>query len=86
MSASAIGYYGDRGDEVLSEDSNPGDDFFPEICRGWEEAAEKSSGMRVLNIRIGLVLSSSGGISRRILGPFKIGIGGKIGSGNQYIS
>jgi uncharacterized protein (TIGR01777 family) len=88
VSASAVGYYGDRGDEVLSEESNPGDGFFPEVCREWEEATEKaiSSGIRVLNIRIGLVLSSSGGILRRILGPFRIGIGGKIGSGKQYIS
>ncbi len=64
VSASAVGYYGDRGDQVLSEDSNPGDGFFPEVCREWEEATEKaiSSGIRVLNIRIGLVLSSSGGI------------------------
>ncbi|HYA83772.1 MAG TPA: TIGR01777 family oxidoreductase, partial [Candidatus Bathyarchaeia archaeon] len=88
VSASAVGYYGDMGDQVLSEESNPGDGFFPEVCREWEEATEKakSSGIRVLNIRIGLVLSSSGGILRRILGPFKMGLGGRIGSGTQYIS
>jgi uncharacterized protein len=88
VSASAVGYYGDRGDQVLSEESNPGDGFFPEVCRKWEEATEKakSSGIRVLNIRIGLVLSSSGGILARILGPFRVGLGGKIGSGTQYIS
>jgi uncharacterized protein len=88
VSASAVGYYGDRGDQVLSEESKPGDGFFPEVCHEWEEATEKakSSGIRILNIRIGVVLSSSGGILGRILGPFRMGLGGKIGSGTQYIS
>jgi len=66
----------------------PGASFFPKVCSEWEDATEKakSSGIRILNVRLGIVLSSSGGILAKILPPFKMGFGGKIGSGKQYVS
>jgi uncharacterized protein len=87
MSASAIGYYGDRGDELLTEDSQPGSDFLPRICREWEEAAELAgASIRVVKLRIGAVLSTSGGALARMLPPFKAGLGGVLGGGHQYMS
>jgi uncharacterized protein len=88
VSASAIGYYGDRGDEILSEESPPGKDFLSEVCRDWEAAtgpaAEK--GIRVVHLRMGVVLSRKGGALAKMLPAFKLGLAGKIGSGRQYMS
>jgi len=88
ISASAVGYYGDRGDEILREDSPPGDGFLAEVCRQWETAAEPASqkGIRVVHLRLGVVLSGRGGALGKMLLPFKMGIGGRIGSGRQYMS
>ena len=88
ISASAMGYYGDRGEEVLHEESSPGRGFLSEICLAWEHAttpAEKS-GMRVVLLRIGIVLSPTGGPLAKMLLPFKLGLGGVVGSGQQYMS
>jgi uncharacterized protein (TIGR01777 family) len=86
--ASAIGYYGDRGAEVLSEDSAAGAGFLAEVCRAWEAAAEpaRQKGMRVVHLRFGLVLSATGGALAKMLPPFRLGLGGVLGSGRQYIS
>jgi uncharacterized protein (TIGR01777 family) len=88
ISASAIGYYGDRGDEVLTENSAPGKDFLSDICVEWEKAtalaAEK--GIRVVNTRFGIILDANGGALAKMLPPFRIGIGGRIGSGKQWMS
>jgi uncharacterized protein len=88
VSASATGYYGDRGDEILTEESQPSDGFLSDVCRSWEEATQiaKESGIRVVNLRIGIVLSSSGGMLSKILSPFKVGLGGTVGNGDQYMS
>jgi hypothetical protein len=88
VSASAIGYYGDRGSEVLREESPPGAGFLPEVCRQWEAATDAATrkGVRVVHLRTGLVLSAKGGAMGRMLLPFKLGAGGKIGSGSQYWS
>lgn len=86
--ASAMGFYGDRGDEVLDESSAPGTGFLARVCREWEAAAEpaRQRGIRVVNLRFGIVLTPRGGPLARMLPPFRIGVGGTIGSGNQYIS
>jgi hypothetical protein len=86
--ASAIGYYGDRGDEVLDEDSAAGIGFLASVCRDWEAAAALagSAGIRVLHLRFGVVLSPSGGALAKMLGPFRHGVGGPIGNGRQYVS
>jgi uncharacterized protein (TIGR01777 family) len=86
--ASAVGFYGNRGDEVLGEESLSGQGFLPEVCREWEEAthAVTEAGIRVVNIRIGLVLSPKGGALAKMLTPFKLGLGGRIGSGRQWWS
>ena len=86
--ASAVGYYGDRGDEVLREDSPPGQGFLPEVCQAWEEAAApaRDRAIRVVHLRLGMVLSRHGGALPRMLLPFKLGAGGRIGSGRQYVS
>jgi uncharacterized protein len=86
--ASAVGYYGDRGDEVLREDSRSGSGFLAEVCREWEAAASPAiqKGIRVTELRIGLVLSAEGGALKSMLFPFKLGLGGKIGNGKQYMS
>jgi uncharacterized protein (TIGR01777 family) len=92
VSASATGYYGDRGDEILTEESPPSssssNDYLSYVCRSWEEATQiaKESGIRVVNLRIGIVLSSSGGMLSKILPIFKLGFGIRIGNGNQYMS
>ncbi|MBI3326698.1 MAG: TIGR01777 family protein [Nitrospinae bacterium] len=86
--ASAIGYYGERGEEVLREESPPGLGFLAEVCRAWEAAAAPAvqRGIRVVHLRNGVVLSPAGGALAKMLTPFKMGIGGKLGSGRQYIS
>ena len=88
VSASATGFYGDRGAEVLREESASGDDFLSEVCREWEKAtlAASQAGIRVVHLRIGVVLAGEGGALKKMLTPFKLGVGGKIGSGSQYIS
>ena len=86
--ASAIGYYGDRGADVLTEESSPGAGFLPDVCREWEAAAEAAArkGIRVVALRIGVVLSPKGGALSRMLPLFRAGLGGVIGSGRQYVS
>ncbi|HLW79862.1 MAG TPA: TIGR01777 family oxidoreductase [Terriglobia bacterium] len=86
--ASAVGYYGDRGDEVLTEESSSGEGFLAGLCQEWEQAAEpaREKGIRVVNLRIGLVLSGAGGALKQMLTPFRLGLGGVIGSGRQYWS
>ncbi len=88
VSASAIGYYGDRGSELLREQSPPGTGFLPDVCRQWEAATDAATrkGIRVVHLRTGIVLSGKGGALRKMLLPFKLGVGGKIGSGEQYWS
>src|SRR5262249_50784587 len=87
-SASAIGYYGDRGDEVLREESAPGSGFLAELCRDWEASSEAASkrNIRVIHLRFGAILSPKGGALQKMLLPFRLGVGGKIGNGKQYIS
>lgn len=86
--ASAIGFYGDRGDEILEETSAAGTGFLPEVCQEWEAATEAAAGagIRVVHARFGVILSSEGGALKSMLLPFKMGAGGKIGSGRQYWS
>ncbi|MGZ8733577.1 MAG: TIGR01777 family oxidoreductase [Acidimicrobiia bacterium] len=88
VSASAIGYYGNRGDEKLTEDGPPGDDFLAGVCRRWEDATVPASeaGVRVVVVRTGIVLSPKGGVLKQLLLPFRLGIGGRTGSGRQYMS
>lgn len=86
--ASAIGYYGDRGDEILDETSPPGSGFLPDVCRAWEAATAPAAqaGIRVVNLRFGVILSPTGGALAKMLPPFRIGAGGRLGSGRQYMS
>lgn len=88
VSGSAVGYYGDRGDEVLTEDSGPGHDFTAEVCQAWEAATApaEAAGVRVVHVRTGIVLAAHGGVLDRLLLPFKLGLGGRVGSGRQYMS
>jgi uncharacterized protein (TIGR01777 family) len=88
VSASAVGFYGDCGDRLLREDSPPGNDFLANVCREWEQATEAASkaGIRVVHLRSGVVLAKEGGALAKMLPPFKMGVGGKIGSGRQYMS
>ncbi len=86
--ASAIGFYGDRGDTILDEDSEPGQGFLPDVSLEWEAAAApaRDAGLRVVHLRIGIVLSKHGGALKQMLLPFKLGVGGKLGDGSQYMS
>lgn len=88
ISASAIGFYGNRGDEVLTEASAKGEGFFPEVCEEWEAAGDQARefGARVVHPRIGVVLSKDGGALEKMLTPFKFGVGGTVGSGDQWMS
>jgi uncharacterized protein (TIGR01777 family) len=88
VSASATGFYGDRGAEILREESASGEGFLSEVCREWEKGTLHASqaGIRVVHLRIGLVLAGEGGALQKMLTPFKLGLGGKVGSGSQYIS
>lgn len=85
VSASAVGYYGDSGDKILTESTPAGDDFLAGVCRLWESHAHAApKGVRVVTPRIGVVLHPDGGALERMLLPFKLGLGGPLGSGNQY--
>ncbi len=86
--ASASGYYGDRGDELLTEESAPGSGFLADVCREWEAAAlpARAAGIRVVCVRTGLALSRSGGLLGTLLLPFRLGLGGPIGRGTRYWS
>ncbi|MDA2919440.1 TIGR01777 family oxidoreductase [Desulfobacterota bacterium AH_259_B03_O07] len=86
--ASAIGFYGDRDDEILTEESDFGTGFLAEVAKRWEAATDSASeaGIRVVNLRFGVVLSPKGGALEKMLLPFRLGLGGKMGSGDQYIS
>ncbi len=88
VSASAIGLYGDRGDEELCESSPPGRGFLPEVCREWEAAtaAASQAGIRVVHARLGAVLSAQGGALPKMLLPFRLGLGGRLGHGRQWLS
>jgi len=88
LCASAVGYYGDGGSQELDEDSPAGDGFLADVCRQWEQSCQpaRDAGIRVLNLRFGMVLSGSGGALKQMLLPFKLGLGGPIGGGQQYIS
>ena len=88
VSASAIGYYGDRGDEILAEDAPPASDFLADLCLNWEREAVRARefGTRVVPIRIGVVLGQDGGALQRMMAPFRLGLGGKLGSGRQWMS
>jgi uncharacterized protein len=85
VSASAIGYYGDRGGEELTEESSPGTDFLADVVREWERAAQGAS-VRSVQLRFGIVLSPRGGALAKMLPAFRIGIGGRLGSGGQWMS
>lgn len=88
VNASAIGYYGPRGDEELNEDSAPGSDFLAQLCREWEQAARaaESAGVRVAWVRVGVVLDREGGALAKLLTPFRLGAGGPVASGRQWMS
>jgi uncharacterized protein (TIGR01777 family) len=88
VSASAVGFYGDGGDSLLDEQSRPHPDFSHDLCAAWEAAALRAEklGMRVCIIRIGLVMGPGGGMLRRMLPAFKLGLGGRMGSGQQWMS
>jgi uncharacterized protein len=88
VSASAIGFYGDRGAQTLTEESGAGSGFLHDVCREWEAATEPAfrAGIRVVNLRFGMVLSAAGGALQKMLPPFKFGLGGRIGSGAQFMS
>ncbi len=88
VSASAIGYYGNRGNEVLTEQSPPGSSFLADLCREWESETETAAaaGTRVVRLRMGVILSSRGGALAKMLTPFRMGVGGRIGGGHQWWS
>jgi uncharacterized protein len=88
VSSSAIGYYGDRGEELLTEDSPAGSGYLANVCREWEAATEPAAqkGIRVVRLRTGIVLSPKGGALAKMLTPFRAGLGGPLGSGTQYMS
>lgn len=87
VSASAIGYYGDRGDEVLTETSAPGSGFLADVCRGWEAEADRATefGVRVVKLRIGFVLGRGGGALAQMVPAFRAFVGGRLGSGKQWM-
>jgi len=88
VSASAVGYYGSRGDEILTEDSPPSSDFLGEVALGWEHEAHaaRQFGVRVVTPRIGVVLGRGGGALAQMLPPFRLGVGGRLGTGKQWMS
>jgi len=88
VSASAVGYYGDRGAEMVDESSTPGAGFLADVCQQWEAATTtaRDANIRVVNLRIGVVISTKGGALASMLTPFRMGVGGVLGNGRQYIS
>lgn len=88
ISASAVGFYGSRGDEVLAEDAANGAGFLAEVARAWESATRsaEAAGIRVIHLRIGIVLGKEGGILKTVAPPFRLGLGGPLGNGGQYMS
>lgn len=88
LSASAIGYYGNRGDELLTETSSPGNDFLAHVCHEWEKATTPASekGIRTVLARFGIILAENGGALAKMLTPFQMGIGGRVGDGKQWMS
>ncbi len=88
ISASAIGFYGSRGDEMLVESSPPGSGFLPDVCSAWEREAEAAgaAGIRVVRVRIGVVLDPHGGALQKMLTPFRAGVGGRLGDGREWMS
>ena len=88
ISGSAVGWYGPRGDELLDERASPGSDFPAQLCRSWENEAEHASGLgvRVCCVRIGIVVALQGGAVARMLLPFRLGLGGRLGDGRQWMS
>jgi uncharacterized protein (TIGR01777 family) len=88
VSASAVGFYGDRGEEVLREESSSGSGFLAEVCRQWEAATAPAAqvGIRVVHLRFGMILSAKGGALQKLLLPFRFGLGGRLGSGRQFMS
>jgi uncharacterized protein len=88
LSASAIGYYGSRGDESLDEESSSGEGFLAEVAREWEDATSpaRRAGVRVVNLRFGVILSKASGALAKMLTPFRLGLGGRLGSGRQFFS
>jgi uncharacterized protein (TIGR01777 family) len=88
LSASAIGYYGDRGDELLTEESPPGKGFLPDVCTNWEKATAPAveKGIRTVHTRFGIILDANEGALAKMLTPFRMGIGGRIGDGKQWMS
>ena len=86
VSASAIGYYGDRGDESLNEQSSAGEGFLADVCKQWEAAAVAPAGTRVVNVRVGIVLAGGAGALKQMVPPFKLGLGGRVGHGRQFFS
>jgi len=88
VSVSAVGIYGDRGDEILNEDSAPGTGFLAEVSQAWEAAAQpaRDAGIRVVHPRLGMILGPDGGALAKMLPPFRLGLGGKLGSGAQWMS
>lgn len=88
LSASAVGYYGNRGEELLTENSPPGTGFLAHVCREWEKASQPlaKKGVRVVHTRFGMVLGPHGGALQKMLLPYKLGLGGKLGSGKQWMS
>lgn len=88
VSASAIGYYGDRGDEVLTEMSSPGNDFLAQLCRDWEAEAAKAEheGIHTIMLRFGIILAAHGGALQKMLPAFRLGLAGRLGNGQQWMS
>ena len=88
VTASAVGFYGNRGDAILDEDSAAGNGYFPELCAAWEEAARPAleAGIRVVHLRFGMVLGHDGGAMARLVPMFRLGLGGKLGNGRQWMS
>lgn len=88
INASAIGFYGSRGNELVDEETGPGEGFLANVCRQWESATApaEQAGIRIVKLRLGVILTPDGGIMGSMLRPFKLGLGGKVGSGDQVIS
>jgi len=88
ISASAIGYYGDCGDEIVAENHSLGSGFLPQVCKDWEAATSpaEQAGIRAVKLRLGIVMTPKGGMLEKIMLPFKLGLGGKLGNGRQFMS